>query len=397
MTAATERLYHHDSFARELTATVVAVEPVAGGEQIDVVLDRTVFYPEAGGQMADHGELAGARVVDVQADAAGVIRHRVAGAAPAVGAAVTGAIDWARRRQNMAQHTGQHILSAALLQAAGASTTSARLGDTACTIDVDKDRIDEALIARAEELACSVIDDDVAIRAWFPSADELAALTLRREPKVETAVRVIAIGEFDVSPCGGTHCARSAQVGPLRILGVERYKGGTRVTFAAGTKARAELAARDQVLRALASQFTCGPGDVPVAVDKLRRDLAAAEQAIKASRERLAEAIASGLLAGAAAAGPVVAAVPGDGDLLRAIAPRLVDAGRDAVLAGVGADGVAMLVARATGSSLDCGKLVQAIAKAANGRGGGRPDRAEGRLPAGIDWPALVARCQGAQ
>jgi alanyl-tRNA synthetase len=396
MTPATERLYHLDSFARELTATVVAIEPVAGGEHADVVLDRTVFYPEAGGQMADHGELAGARVVDVQTDEAGVIRHRIAGAPPAVGAAVAGAIDWARRRQNMAQHTGQHILSAALVQAAGAATLSARLGDNACTIDVDKDRLDDAVIARAEDLACSVIDDDVAIRAWFPSADELAGLTLRRDPKVDSNVRVIAIGEFDISPCGGTHCTRSAQVGPLRVLGVERYKGGTRVTFAAGGKARAELAARDQVLRGLASQFTCGPTDVPVAVDKLRRELASAEQAIKASRDRLAEAIAAGLLAGAAP-GPIIIAIPGDGELLRAVAPRLVEAGHDAVLAGIGADGVAMLVARAAGSALNCGALVQAIAKAAGGRGGGRPDRAEGRLPPGADWSVLVARCIGAQ
>lgn len=390
MPAPTERLYHHDSFARAVTATVVAVDGA------DVVLDRTVFYPEAGGQMADHGELGGARVVDVQADTAGVIRHRVDGAVPAVGDRVDGAIDWARRRQNMAQHTGQHILSAALVQAADAATVSARLGDTACTIDVDKDRIDEAAIARAEDLACSVIDDDVAIRAWFPAPDELAGLKLRREPKVDADVRVIAIGEFDLSPCGGTHCTRSAQVGPLRILGVERYKGGTRVTFAAGPKARAELAARDAVLRTLATQFTCGPTDVPTAVDKLRRDLAAAEQSIKAGRERLAEALAPGLVAGTGpASGPIVAVIPGaDAELLRVLAPRLVDAGRDAVLAGATADGTAILVARAAGSSLNCGALVQAIAKAAGGRGGGRPDRAEGRLPAGVDWPALVAAHQ---
>jgi len=388
MPAATERLYHLDSFARDVAATVVAVESAAGG-LVDVVLDRTVFYPEAGGQMADRGALAGAVVVDVQVDDAGVIRHRVEGAAPGVGTMVTGAIDWARRRQNMAQHTAQHILSAALVAEAGAATVSARLGDGACTIDLDRDRLDEAAVARAEDLACSVVDDDVAIRAWFPAPDELAGLALRREPKVEQDVRIIAIGEFDLSPCGGTHCARSAQVGALRILGVERYKGGSRVTFAAGRKARAELAARDHVLRGLASQFTCGPTDVPAAIDKLRRDLAAAEVTIKAARDRLAEALAPGLIA--TAPDRVIATVTGDADLLRALAPRLTAAGRDAVLAGDGADGVAILVARAPGSTLECGALVQAVTRAGGGRGGGRPDRAEGRLPAGADWHALVA------
>ena len=382
----TERLYHHDSFAREVEATVLAVEPAEGGAL--VVLDRTVFYPEAGGQLADHGVLGSAHVVDVQADDAGVIRHRLRGAAPAVGATVAGTIDWGRRRQHMAQHTAQHILSAALLERAGAATVSARLGDSACTIDVDRDRLDEAAVAGAEDLACAVVDDDVAIRAWFPTTDELAGLRLRREPKVERDVRVISIGDFDSSPCGGTHCARSAQVGPLRVLGVERYKGLTRVTFAAGRRARAELAARDQVLRGLAAQFTCGPGDVPTAVDKLRRELAQSEATLEAARERLAEALMPALLGGAD--GAVVAAVPGDAPVLRALATRIVDAGRDALLAGVGPDGVAVLLARAPGSSLDCGKTLQAIAKACGGRGGGRPDRAEGRLPPGIDWTALV-------
>jgi alanyl-tRNA synthetase len=384
---ATLRLYHADSFAREMTATVLGVDGA------DVVLDRTVFYPEAGGQMADHGTLAGAAIVDVQVDDAGVIRHRLApGAAPpAPGASIDGAIDWARRRQNMAQHTGQHILSAALLAEAGAATLSARLGDGACTIDVDQDRIPDAAIARAEDLACSVVDDDVAIRAWFPTADELAALRLRREPKVDADVRVIAIGDFDLSPCGGTHCARSAQVGALRILGVERYKGGTRVTFAAGRKARAELAARDAVLRGLAAQFTCGPTDVPAAIDKLRRDLAGAEAAIKAGRERLADALAPALIA-AAAGGRVVATVEGDAELIRAIATRVIAAGRDAVLAGSGPDGLAVHASRAAGSNLDCGALIKAIAAAAGGRGGGRPDRAEGRLPAGADLAALVGQ-----
>jgi alanyl-tRNA synthetase len=384
MPPATERLYHRDSFLRDVRATVLAVDGAA------VILDRTVFYPEAGGQMADHGVLAGARVTDVQVDDAGVIRHVIDGALPAIGSAVDGAIDWARRRQNMAQHTGQHVLSRALLDEAGAATMSARLGDTSCTIDVDKDRVDDAAIARAEDLANAIVDDDVAIRAWFPEPGELAGLALRREPKVEHDVRVIAIGEFDVSPCGGTHCTRSAQIGSLRILGTERYKGMTRVTFAAGVKARAELAARDGVLRGLAAQFTCGPGEVPAAIDKLRRELAAAEAAHRAIRERLAAALLPGLIA--SGDGPVIAAIPGDADLIRTLASRITDAGRDAVLAAIDPAGTAVVVQRATGSTLDCGAIVKSIATRCGGKGGGRAERAEGRLPANIDWVDLASR-----
>ena len=407
--APTARLYHADSFLRSFAANVVGHAAWKGRPSL--VLDQTAFYPEAGGQMADRGTLGGAPVVDVQVDDDGVVHHMLDTAdLPAIAATLDGAIDWPRRRQNMSLHTGQHLLSRAVLDTAGAATVSARLGDTSCTIDLEIERLDDAQLAAAEDLANAVVDDDVPIRAWFPEPDELASLSLRREPKVDRHVRVIAIGDFDLSPCGGTHCASSAQIGPVRILGAERYKGLTRLTFAAGRRARTELAARDAALRQLAGWFTCGPTDVPTAVDKMRRDAAALHASLKDHRERLAEALAARLLleaggaaedggstghrtqrAAAAAGAAVVASIPGDADLLRAIAPRITAAGRDALLAAIGPDGTAVLIARAAGSTLDCGATLSALAKQAGGRGGGKPDRAEGRLPAGIDWPALVA------
>jgi alanyl-tRNA synthetase len=385
----TARLYHADSFRQQFTATALAHGAWKGRPAL--VLDQTAFYPEAGGQMADRGQLGGLAVVDVQVDDAGVVHHVIeVGALPAIGATVDGAIEWPRRRQNMALHTGQHVLSRALVDPAGAGTVSTRLGDSGCTIDVDAEKLDDAALAAAEDLANAVVDDDVPIRCWFPEPAELAALPLRREPKVDSDVRVIAIGDFDVSPCGGTHCASSGQIGPVRILGSERYKGLTRITFSAGKRARVELAARDAALRGLAATFTCGPLDVPAAVDKLRRDLAATAGGARELRDRLAEALAAGLVA-PAHAGPVVAAVPGDAELLRAMATRITATGKDALLAATSGDGTAVLVARAAGSALDAGRLLGTLAKKAGGRGGGKPDRAEGRLPAGVDWPGLVA------
>jgi alanyl-tRNA synthetase len=384
----TRRLYHADSFLREFRATVVA----HGARS--VVLDETAFYPEAGGQMADGGVLGGRAVADVQVDETGAVHHTLEGELPAIGETVDGAIDWPRRRLHMSLHTGQHMLSRALLDVAGAATLSARLGG-ACTIDVDKDGLTSKQVADAEDLVNAVVDDDAPIRAWFPEPGELAALALRREPKVETDVRIIRIGDFDTSPCGGTHCARTSQVGPVRVLGVERYKGGTRVTFAAGRRTREVLAERDRVLGDLARGFTCGPTDVPAAVDKLRRDLGETKEQLRAAQRRWAEALATQLLAAPPsqrATGPaVVAAIPGgDTDVLRAIATRVTAAGCDAILAAPGAEGTAVLVARRAGSTMDCGATLRAIAATAGGRGGGRPDHAEGRLPADVDWPAVV-------
>ena len=385
----TIRLYHEDAYRRTFDATVVA--HAAWKDRAAVVLDQTAFYPEAGGQLGDHGTLGGARVVDTQERDDGAIVHVLDGEGelPAVGARVTGELDWARRRQHMAQHTAQHLLSGTLLDRAQAPTASARLGETALTIDVARDRVPEGELAAAEQLANDLVDDDLPVRAWFPTSDELATLKLRRDPKVTDSIRVVAIGDYDFSPCGGTHCARTAQLGAIRITGAERYKGMTRVTFTAARRARAELFARDATLRALAAQFSCAPADVPAAIDKLRRDADAATADTTALRGRLATQIAAQLATGT---GPVVAALPGDPELLRGVAAKLAASGRDALLAASDETGTTVVLFRAAGSTLDCGALWKQLAARAGGRGGGRADRAEGRLATAIaDWPALVS------
>jgi alanyl-tRNA synthetase len=390
----TVRLYQRDAFARGFSATVIGHARL--GDRPSLLLDQTGFYPEAGGQLADRGVIrAGGEplaIVDVQVDDDDRVHHVVDGPLPAVGAAIEGAIDWPRRRVHMALHTGQHLLSRALIEAAQAPTVSARLGDSACTIDVTRDAIPERELAAAEQLANDVIDDDVPVRAWFPAPDELAALPLRREPKVTREVRVVAIGDFDVSPCGGTHCARSAQIGSIRVLASERYKGMTRVTFAAGGRARALLGAHSDVATRVARELTCAPAELPASIDKLRRALADARAETAAVRARLAGALAAAL---AAEPGPgEVAAVVDDPELLRPLAAALAARGRDALLAARTPEGTAVLLARAAGSALDCGALLKRLAVATGGRGGGKPTHAAGRLPPSIEldaWPALLA------
>jgi alanyl-tRNA synthetase len=388
---ATERLYFDDPLLLTFTARVVAHASYGGAPS--AVLDRTAFYPEAGGQMADRGALAGHAIADVQADDAGVVHHVLAGGAlPAIGDTVEGTVDRARRRVHMALHTGQHMLSRALADVASAETVSSRLGESACTIDLDLETVDERRVAEAEDLVNAVVDDDVPVRAWFPSAEELAALPLRRAPKVKEAVRVVAVGDFDFTPCGGTHCVRSAEVGLVRVSGVERYKGRARVLFTAGKRARAELWQAAGVLGDLAKAFTCGPLDVPAGVDKIRRELAEARDALGRVRGRFADALHTTLAAQAAATGRAVAVIDDAGpDLLRALATRIT-AAPDAVafLAGRGPDGLAVLVARGSASRFDCGAFLKSAAAQAGGRGGGRPERAEGRLPGDADWAALV-------
>ena len=154
----TTLLYHRDPHLLRFDGVVSAVEVDPAGRRI-VVLRETAFYPEAGGQMADHGVLGGARVTDVQVGDDGVVRHIVEGGfAAAVGDAVAGVVDGARRRQHMAMHTAQHILSQVLLsQRARAETVSARLGETVCTVDVDVAALSDRDVLEAEDAVHAIV------------------------------------------------------------------------------------------------------------------------------------------------------------------------------------------------------------------------------------------------
>jgi alanyl-tRNA synthetase len=390
----TPRLYFDDPGLLTFDARVIAHAAWQGTPS--VVLDRTAFYPEAGGQMADHGVLHGLRVRDVQVDDHGIVHHVVEGALPAIGTEVRGEIDAPRRRIHRALHTGQHMLSRALVDVARADTVSSRLGESVCTIDVDRDALDEGAVARAEALVNAVIDDDVAVRAWFPSPEELRSLPLRRAPKVSENVRVVDVKGFDVSPCGGTHCTSTAQIGLVKITGLERYKGKMRVMFSAGRRAREELGAQFDLLRGLARDLTCGPADVRAGLEKLRRELTEARESLGQARAQLAEQAASSLWNASRAAGSnhVVAQFDEGGAEFLRIAGSRITAHADAVafLAARAPDGTAILVARGAGSTFDCGAFVKRATAACGGRGGGRADRAEGRIPRETDWADLARR-----
>jgi alanyl-tRNA synthetase len=390
----TRRLDHGDPFLLDFDARVLDAGLHDGRPA--VVLDASAFYPESGGQLADLGTLGDAAITDVQVGDDGVVRHYLADAAalPPPGATLTGHIDRGRRRQHMALHTGQHMLSRALLDEAGGETVSSRLGSSACTIDLHLAAVDEAAVARAEALVNSVVDDDRAVRAYFPTPDELAALPLRRAPKVTENIRVVDVGGFDVSPCGGTHCTRTAQVVGVTVTGIERYKGKVRVTFLAGRLAWTELTAHSRALVAIGRSFSSKPLETAGAIERLRAELTASREAHGATRAQWASLLGDGLATEAIARGEgrVVTALEGVPlDTLRTLASAVTGRGLVALLASRVDDAMVATVARPEGSSFDCGAWFKRAAAAHGGRGGGKADRAEGRFPAGTDWAVVGA------
>ena len=390
----TEKLYWEDAFAMSFEAHGAVLSRFDG--RPSVVLPATRFYPEAGGQLGDTGTLdvggSSLDVLDTQITDDGIIHHVLA-EAPSVDltAPVRGKVDRERRLDHMAHHTAQHMLSSALADAARAETVSARLGRASCTIDLDVPGIADRALVAAEERVNAKIRDDVTIRAFFPTEMELAGLKLRRAPKVERGIRVIDIEGFDQSPCGGTHCTRTGQLGLVRVAGVEKYKGKLRLSLHAAGRALADARSKDAVLAAVMADLTCGVPDVVTALAKLKADLRASREALGLTRAELATRVADEALSAhpPSANGDdtriVVTRERDDTATLRVLAGRLASRA-DVVGICLSPDGdageFAVVVQRGAASRFDCGAWLRRVASEHGGRGGGRPERAEGRLSA---------------
>ena len=292
------RLYREDSYLTRFSARVETSVPEPTGMHA-VELDRTAFYPTGGGQPHDTGLLAGLPVVDVREADAGRILHIVR-ADDAPRGEVDCQLDWNRRFDHMQQHTGQHILSRAFVQVAGAATRSFHLGDDGCTIDLALDAADETTIRAAEKLANEIVfaNHPVMVAQAPPDmAAQLAAdMGLARELALKPgdAIRIIRVGRFDETPCGGTHVRASGEVGVIVIRSWERFKGGTRVAFACGGRVVRMVAALGGVVDACVAKLSAQPLELASAVGRLQEQLTETRRWAKLLNEALigAEAVA---------------------------------------------------------------------------------------------------------
>jgi len=390
----TPRLHYDDPLLLRGEAKVVAHGTFDG--QPSLVLEETYFYPEAGGQLGDRGSIGGAAIDDVRLDRDGQVHHVIQGdlpeaaQLPEVGRVVPFTIDGPRRRQFMALHTAQHCLSRALLDAHDAVTVSSRLGASGCTLDVDRSGLDLRALAETEDRINALVDEDRPVRQFFPTDHELAALSLRKPPPRTDRIRVVDVDGFDITPCGGTHVTHTSQIEIFHIRSAERHKGGTRVRFEAGPRARRQLLEDRGTVVEIAARLKCAPEELRDAVDRQGTRLAAARTSIGALRGALADQWAARLTPVDGAA-PIIATVPNaDPELLEDIASRLARGSRFVALAAEGPEGIAVLFTRGPDAQMHAGALLKKVAASVGGRGGGRPGHARGRLPTGTDFRATV-------
>ena len=378
----TERLYYRDSFLREFDARVLRVEAGEGG-RCGVVLDRTAFYPTSGGQPHDLGALGDSAVEDVRENDAGEVVHVVARAP--VGTAVRGTIDWPRRFDHMQQHSGQHLLSAAFVRLFTVPTVSFHLGRDICTIDLEAASLGPQQLEQAEELANRVIFEDRPVQIRFASPGELEAQGMRKAPARQGELRLIDIEDFDRCPCGGTHVARTGQIGLVLLWATENLRGQVRVEFVCGGRALAAARGDYKHLQEAARLLTTGAAELPAVLRKQQEEQRAARQAHGETLERLAELEAGVLLAAAEAIGGrrlLVKVFEGaEADYLRRLGARLVREPNVQLLLAAKSPAAAVVFAQSPGGPADMNALLRETVGALGGKGGGSRDFAQGVLP----------------
>jgi alanyl-tRNA synthetase len=407
----TKRLYYHDSRLLEFEARVISLSQTGDG-QIAVILDRTAFYPTGGGQPADTGTLGDARVVDcIDAESEGIL-HVIQGPVPETGDTIHGKIDWLRRLDHLQQHTGQHILSAAFVKLFDAPTRSFRMLEHECEIDVALDNPTDERIEQAVDLANQIIWESRPVQIREVTSAGAAALPLRKEPAREGELRLIEIAGFDLTPCGGTHAKSSGEVGVIAVRGWERAKGLTRIQFMAGIRALADYRKANQTAHEVAGQFSAGRDDSPALVarlveenKKLRRRAADLEEvAARVEAEELLAATDHGAdqkshsdsgrvkeLKDKSADGSdkvldrervrIIAKIFDDrnADSLKHLALALiVHPNTIALLGSRDGDTARLVFARSSDAPGDMNSLMHGVCTIISGRGGGRPDMAQG-------------------
>ena len=378
----TERLHPSDPYLLEFDATITSRREHEGRPA--VVLDRTAFYAESGGQPWDTGTLGDARVVAVVEEGEDVL-HVLDRPLPAE--RVHGVVDADRRRDHVQQHHGQHLLSKAFVEVAQAKTIAFHLGSEVTTIDLDR-FVGEEQARAAERRANEVVWEARPVRVSMLTAAEARTQGLEPPEGVEADVRIVEVDGFDRQPCGGTHPRTTAEVGVVVITALERYKGGTRVSFVCGHRALAAVARRQGVLDRLVSTLSAPLDDLVAVAQKAKDDLVESERRAKGLLERALEGEARRLLAEARGDGPaptpatpalVAAAFDGwSPNDLRVLATRLVGLAPCVALLGSRADKAHLVFAQSEGLPHDVPALLKAAVEHLGGKGGGRGNVAQG-------------------
>ena len=371
---ATEKLFYQDAHQQTFQAQVVSCTP--GKHGCDVVLDRTCFYPEGGGQPGDTGFLSGVRVTDTHERGDEIVHFC---AQPlAVGQTVEGRIDYDRRFSFMQLHSGEHILSGVIHRRFGYENVGFHMGAEFVTIDFSGMLTPEDLTA-VEAEANEWVWKNVPVEITYPDAETLRTIPYRSKKELTGQVRIVTISGADICACCGTHVSNTGEIGLIKIFSCVKFHDGVRLEILCGRRALQYLSAIAGQNRQVSGLLSAKPLETADAVERLLNAEAAQKQRAAALEEQVFGQKARAL---AGAGNVLLFEAPMSPDSLRRLTDLIMTAcgGRAAVFAGSDQEGYKYAVGEQSG---DLRQLVKELNAQLRGRGGGKPFFAQGSVQAG--------------
>lgn len=386
----TDRLYYTDASCLGFHAEVRHLD----ASRLQVVLDRSAFYPTSGGQPHDLGVLAGIPVVEVTEAGDDVVHHLSAPLSVPVGERIEGEVDAARRFDHMQRHSGQHLLSAVLEDRYGWPTVSVHFGTDSCSLDLRAESIAPHDLVEAERIANAHVFENRAITVGFEEADTAAGL--RKPSERGGLLRIVTIDGLDRNACGGTHVSHTGAIGPILLRRTERARGTLRLEFRCGHRAIARARHDMALLLEVAATLSAGVEDVPELVRIMGDDRRALDKERTRVTEQLLVHEAKALYANALpdANGRRLIVTTRDDVPVKALqstAQQVIACG-GAIYLAVSTSPPAVLLAASADTGIACGTLLREALRAVGGRGGGTPQLAQGSAP--TPETALACRAQ---
>lgn len=367
----TEKLFYQDSHRSTFTAIVQEVRPSGNGYEI--ILDRTVFFPEGGGQSSDTGSLGGVSVSDVQ-EIDGKIIHYTDG--PLVeGTEVEGCIDWTERFSKMQQHTGEHIVSGLIHKIYGYHNVGFHLGTDSVTLDfngvVPKEKLHEI-----EQLANEAVAKNLPVQVLYPTDEELSKISYRSKIEIEGQVRIVVIDGYDVCACCAPHVKQTGEIGLIKLVGMQNYKGGVRISMLCGFRALEDYYQKEKNNREIAVMLSAKEYETAVEVERLQEELAMKKAKIAELERKFLEQKVETL----DISGEIVCLFEEtDPVMTRELVNLLLKKGAKmaAVFSGNEREGYRYVLGS---RSLDVRKNGKLLNEAFHGRGGGKPEMVQGTV-----------------
>ncbi len=367
----TEKLFYQDSHRSTFTAIVQEVRPSGNGYEI--ILDRTAFFPEGGGQSSDTGSLGGVSVSDVQ-EIDGKIIHYTDG--PLVeGTEVEGCIDWTERFSKMQQHTGEHIVSGLIHKIYGYHNVGFHLGTDSVTLDfngvVPKEKLHEI-----EQLANEAVAKNLPVQVLYPTDEELSKISYRSKIEIEGQVRIFVIDGYDVCACCAPHVKQTGEIGLIKLVGMQNYKGGVRISMLCGFRALEDYYQKEKNNREIAVMLSAKEYETAVEVERLQEELAMKKAKIAELERKFLEQKVETL----DISGEIVCLFEEtDPVMTRELVNLLLKKGAKmaAVFSGNEREGYRYVLGSRSLDVRENGKLLN---EAFHGRGGGKPEMVQGTV-----------------